>query len=381
MKPRRRLRIYCPLLVVLIAVPALGGDSPGEPEPKPAANAEKQATPHDTLRVSYPFKFASESTYSAWVSRRADTLEAAATGAPGVPRRIELLLAAANRLLSSGTEHAATTRILAVEQDEMPDLDAVGNLIQRAESLLDRADQLIQQHNNDTADTDKESQTAQKVWRELSMRSATIRSFAMALHAYLLDTGSDGDAQSKRHAASKLSGLLESDSVPIASAARLWQALLRSDERDSSRALSIIGPVTAPPLVGSQPYRFFGAILRAKLLAKHRSPTLALAMLMRVEELVDAWFSGQRNRGQALRTSAFVRVEIMQDWAEALSQKKGYDQEVAWCQERILTLQEDWLTGEMPRLLRLSPAIPLLVQPKDLGVDDPKPVPKQPNDQ
>lgn len=389
MKRYRRMEISCSLLLMLAATPALAQDDPPEQKPETATEEVKKQTTRDTLRISYPFKFSKESTYFDWVNQRADTLEAAADVAPGIPRRIELLLAAANRLLASGTEHAASTRILGIEQDEMPDLEALFSLFGRVEGLFDRVGRLLKQHDEAQAEGDAKKQTeaakqneaTKQVWRELAVRRDTIRSFAQALQPFLFDTGSDDDARNKRRAASKLSMLLESDSAEIAASARLWQALLRSKEQDPSRALSIIGPVTTPPRVGSQPYRFFGAILRAQLLAKHRSPTLALAMLMRVEELVETWFSGQRDRGHALRTSAFVRVAIMQVWAQALTQKEGYEDEVAWCQAGILTLQEDWLTGDMPRLLRLSPAIPLLVALEDLGVDDPKPAEKQPEDQ
>jgi len=388
-----QIGIGCSLLFLATATLASAQEAPAPQEPdsqkKQAESSVEQQTTRDTLRVSYPFKFSSESAYLDWVNERATILEHAADDAPGVPRRIELLLAAANRLLASGTEHAASTRILGLVQDEMPDPKALRAIFDRADKLLESASDLIKQHDEATSkENDKEddqkkttdvptpADEVEQVWRELATRRDTVQSFGQALKAYLLDAGTDDDAHNKRRAASRLSMLLESDSAAIAASARLWQALLRSKENDASRALSIVGPVTARPRVGAQPYRFYGAILRAQLLAEHRSPTLALAMLMRVEEMVETWFSGQRDRGQALRTSAFARVEILQAWAESLAKEESREEEVAWCQAGILTLQEGWLTGEMPRLLRLAPAIPLLVAKADLGVEDPKPAEK-----
>ncbi len=398
----RKTGSWNPLLILAIAViaslqiaPARAQSESPKHQPKqdqPPKQAAQEQPKRDTLRVSYPYKFSKESAYLAWVNQRATTLEKAADKASGVPRRIELLLAAANRLLASGTEHAASTRILGIVQEQMPDPADRQALFDRTQKLIDSASVLIEQHEESNAadaareqGDKKEEPTenemhAEQVWRELAVRRDTIQSFAQALRAYLFDTGSEDDARNKRRAASNLSTLLESDSTPIAASARLWQALLRSKEDDPSRALSIIGPVTAPPRVGSQPYRFYGAILRAQLLSKHQSPTLALAMLMRVEDMVETWFSGQRNRGQALRTSAFTRAQILQAWSQELARKDAQEEEVAWCQAGVLKLQEGWLTGEMPRLLRLSPAIPLLVAQNDLAVADPKPPTKEESD-
>ena len=118
------------------------------------------------------------------------------------------------------------------------------------------------------------------------------------------------------------------------------------------------------------PYAFFSRLLRCRLLADQGGWAVALTLLMQVEERCNDWFSDDIDRDRALRTCALVRIQILGVWRERLPSDTAED-ERKWCDDRISRLRGERFGDDDTTVLRLSPAVPVLAIPPEVGAAPP----------
>ncbi len=337
------------------------------------------ATPSDlsVVRVALPNGFSDEASYAQSVLIRVDGLELAAQRSEGALAKTEMLLAAANTILATALESACTRRLLQLDDGQPQDSGDITALLDRADTLLESSDtslrELASKGANESGLPEDDGAGGAE---ELSSKLDTIRAFSQALRAHLpndvgdgADPGADA-ARSARAAASALSPLLEDRDPGVAASARFWQAVLRSTEDDLTPALSILGSATTALPEGSMPYAFFSRLLRCRLLADQGGWAVALTLLMQIEERCNDWFSGDVDRDRALRTCALVRIQILDAWRDRLPSDTAED-ERKWCVDRISRLRGERFGGDDTTVLRLSPAVPVLAIPPEVGAAPP----------
>jgi hypothetical protein len=123
------------------------------------------------------------------------------------------------------------------------------------------------------------------------------------------------------------------------------------------------------------PYAFFARLLRCRLIAARGGPATALALLMQIEERCDEWFTGDKEREEAVRAARLVRIQILVDWHDSLD-SSGSASERQWCVERIKVLVDEHFGDNNGPVLRLTPAIPLLAQPPEEKPQSPEKAPE-----
>ncbi len=342
--------------------------------PKPAAQLPAGTLPDPPqMRLARMPGFDDDAAYMRSIADRASELSALASQADKPAKRIDLLLAAANLILARQLEPACSTALLQIVDE--------GNVWKEAElrSALDRADTLIEQAFAAMIDEaftaieelrEQEGPPADRL-DELTRRIETLRAFASGLRAYLLPGDGAEAGRVTRRAASRLSPLLEDQSRPVAAAATLWQACLRSRESDPTRALSLLDLALAKPREQALPYAFFARLQRCRIIADRGGSASALALLLQIEERCDDWLTSDADRANAARASQLVQLQILIDWHTRLESSSEHDAERKWCADRISALREAAFDGDDNTVLRLTPAIPIVARPPDL--DDPMP--------
>ena len=268
----------------------------------------------------------------------------------------DLLSAAANRVLAHGLEPACTRAVLGIDDCEDADdrearlratLDKADEILADAESALNKA----QEGEAASADRRRESQ------HHLEM----LQAFGQALREYLLPGDSAAGRSTARQAASRLSGLLEHRDPQVAAAARMWQAHLRTRNEDPRRALSVLHLALADPSPEGLRHAFFARLLRCRIIAGRGGFATALALLIQLEERCPEWFVSEADRRDALRATTLVEIEVLGDWHDHL-EPTTHPAERTWCAERIKTLKEQRFPEDNRTVLRLTPAIPIIIR-------------------
>ncbi len=296
------------------------------------------------------------------VAARVATLEERGRDASSGLAKSEFFLAAANLILSRELEPICTDRFLKIART-----DAAAKTAQ-ARSSLDRVDSLI-------GEARAALEAGAERSAELTRQADALTAFATAIRAYLELEADPDPTRTPRRAASGLSGWLEHDNPKIAAAAAFWQACLRSLEPAPASALAVLDPSSADPTPDGPRYGFFSRLLRCRLLAQRGSESLALGLLMQIEERVNEWFKVEADRLDAFRTIAWTQLRILQGWHDRLAEPTQAE-ERTWCDERMKRVQDEWLPkiGEAT-VLRLMDAVPLIVTaPADPAPADPPPV-------
>ena len=265
------------------------------------------------------------------------------------------LLAAANLILAFELEPVCSQRLLRipVDPDEI-DESRIRDALDRADELLARAETAVRVGNE--ADPLAESAT------RVQEHAQSLRAFSGALRAYLRAGRDNKGVEEIRQAASLLSRLMEQDDPRVVAAATFWQALLRSLEDDPDRALSVLELVLTDPPPDSMPYAFFSRLLRCRLIAQRGGVAAALALLLQLEERCLDWFSDDDERAAAIRVIQLERIHLMTDWREPLPTADAAAKR-SWCRKRAVALTKEAFADPGDTVLRLTPAIPTLVEP------------------
>jgi hypothetical protein len=171
---------------------------------------------------------------------------------------------------------------------------------------------------------------------------------------------------------------MEDDNPQIAAAAEFWQACLRAMEPDTTPALDILDRAIVDLSTDAPRFGFFSRLLRCRLVAARGGPAAALALLMQVEERANGWFKTELDRASAMRSCAWIRLRILQDWHDRLD-ATSQDDERAWCRSRIDTLRtERFSNASGATLLRLNQAIPIIARPSGPNATPPEGTPPPP---
>jgi hypothetical protein len=202
-------------------------------------------------------------------SRQVSALIEAASKAGNSPEQNRHFLAAANILLARQIEPLSSLAVLGL-RTETPadDKKILSDAIDQAERLIGdvreslSADELVRPGPSEIPGADEPKDASVKSDREqLSHCVEVLQSFLNGQRAYLLEETEPG---ARRRAASALAPLLEDADKKIASAARLWQALLRGLEADPTAALQILGSPMTPPHPETWPYGLFSRVIRCR---------------------------------------------------------------------------------------------------------------------
>ena len=366
-------------VLALTATPVRGGvwqeiteagqaDVPGTPEIVPAAVAPLPGLPQ--VRFAALPGFEDDAAYLRSIAARVTELEAYARRADSPIKQAESLLAAANLILARQLEPTCTRRLLYIDGD----VDERGPANLR--NALDRADALTEQAGAALKGLQvREDQAADRLG-QITHRLQTLGAFAAALRAFLCPDKGPQAARDARRAASGLAPLREDKYQPVAAAASLWQACLRSLESDRGPALAALDLALSDPVPESMPYAFFARLLRCRLLAERGHPAVALALLMQVEERCGEWLTTDNERLDAMRAAQLARIQLTADWYRSLDRSKAAA-ERKWCREHIQTVIGDGFGDDGNTVLRLTPAIPIIASVPDKVDASSEPTPEE----
>lgn len=345
---------------------AARADVPGNAPTAPPAVPPLPDLPR--VRLAALPGFEDDAAYLRSIAARLTELEIQARQAGDSMKQAESLLAAANLILARQLEPTCTRRLLHVD----------GNMDERGEpdlcSALDRADALIERAGAALKELQvREDQPVDRL-QQITHRLQTLGAFATGLRAFLFPDKGPQAARDARRAASGLAPLREDTYQPVAAAASLWQACLRSLESDQEPALAALALALSDPVPESMPYAFFARLLRCRLLADRGHPAAALALLMQVEERCGEWLTTDKEREDAVRAAQLTGIQITADWHRRLNGSEAAP-ERKWCTERIQTLIGGSFGEGGNTVLRLTPAIPIIASPPDKDGASPDPTP------
>jgi hypothetical protein len=272
--------------------------------------------------------------------------------------RSAYFLAAANELLAFRLEPVCSRRILGlpVNADDFAPKETA-NALDQIDQLLDLAEAAIQ-------DTEGGSTPPPAGLGQPAEALEGLRAFAAAMRAYLTPDRDQDAVGAARRAASGLSPLMEREDPRLVAAATLWQALLRAMEEDPERALSVIEPALSDPDPEAMPHAFFLRRLRCGLIAKRGGADAALAILLQLEERCHEWFPSDVERAAAIRAVQLERLRVLALWHDKLPESTA-TAERQWCRKRFEALAGEAFADRSDTVLRLTPAIPILIEPPD----------------
>ena len=307
-----------------------------------------------------------ESAFVEAVQSRVDALVSRSTLLSDKSKAAIFRLAAANLILGEQLEPTCTRIFLGIDgaepRDDMPGrrraLDHVDELLNRVRDYLTESPTDPDEANStkpNPGEGEREP-AASRMAKDLAL----LQAFSKALRAYLLAEDGSEDLDSRR-AASALSSALEDARPQVAAAAALWQALLRSREADPRPVLAALDPVLLDPSRNAMPYAFFSRLQRCHTMARVEHPAGPIALLMRMEDMVDDWIVGDAEKAAARRAAALIRFQALRVWHDRLDPSASPD-ERKWCAERAAQIAEGFSEGQ-DTVFRLHPAVPLIAKP------------------
>jgi len=305
--------------------------------------------------------FADDTAFLASVTSRVAGLQQQAGETPDAARKIGFLLTAANLILAEQLEPPCSRKVLQLDQPRLGD-DALfaATALDRANALLIEAETLLRTEQEHSPD---ENPPPSNQIKELSRNVVTLKAFEQALRAFLVIAADVDPSRAARRAASGLSVIVEDGNPRIAAAAAFWQACLRAMEPDPTPALDILDRAIVDLPTEAPRYGFFSRLLRCRLVAARGGSAAALALLMLVEERAGDWFKVDPDRAEAMRSCAWLRLRILQDWHDRLD-ATSQAEERDWCRSRIDTLlSEQFSDASGATIMRLNQAIPIIARP------------------
>ena len=188
-----------------------------------------------------------------------------------------------------------------------------------------------------------------------------ITNFGRALSLFARSKLGRPDQKLTEQVANELAIWMDDDRREIADAAVLWHCALHHEIGNSERALKTL-PLPLAPINGSTTELYL-RVLRCSILSDSGSSSLALALILKMEERLERWISDEPSRQAALCTLTWFRFRIAHSHhpeGDGLYQDIWQD----WVARARATLEDP----DAPcRLIRLTGAIPLLLAKPEPG--------------
>ncbi len=161
--------------------------------------------------------------------------------------------------------------------------------------------------------------------------------------------------------ANELAIWMDDDRREVADAAVLWHCVLHREVGNTRRPLKTL-PLPLTPTNGGTTELYL-RMLRCSILSDSGSPSLALALILKMEERVEQWIGDESSRQAALCTLTWFRFRIAQSHQpEGDGLYKDIWQD--WLARAEATLKDP----DVPcRLIRLTGAVPLLLAKPEAG--------------
>ncbi len=200
-----------------------------------------------------------------------------------------------------------------------------------------------------------------------------ITNFGRAVSLFARSKLGRPDQKLTEKVANELAVWMDDDRREIADAAVLWHCALHHEIGNTARALKTL-PLPLTPINGSTT-KFYLRVLRCSILSDSGSSSLALALILKMEERLEQWISDEPSRQAALCTLTWFRFRIAQSQLpEGDGLYKGIWQD--WLARARATLEDP----DAPcQLIRLTGAVPLLLSKPEPG-SQPAPAVEPPQD-
>ena len=174
------------------------------------------------------------------------------------------------------------------------------------------------------------------------------------------------DQKRTEKVANELAIWMDDDRREIGDAAMLWHCALHYEIGNTERALKTLPPPLTP--INGSTTELISRVLRCSILSDSGSPSLALALILKMEERLEQWISDESSRQAALCTLTWFRFRIAkshQPEGDGLYKDIWQD----WLGRARATLED---LDAPCRLIRLTGAVPLLLVKPEPG---PRPAP------
>jgi len=188
-----------------------------------------------------------------------------------------------------------------------------------------------------------------------------ITDFGRAVSLFAHSKQGRPDQKLTEKVANELAIWMDDDRREIADAAVLWHCALHYEIGNTERALKTL-PLPLTPINGSTTELYL-RVLRCSILSDSGSPSLALALILKMEERLEHWIPDESSRQAALCTLTWFRFRIaksLQPGGDGLYKDIFED----WLERARGTLED----SDAPcRLIRLTGAVPLLLAKPEPG--------------
>jgi len=325
---------------------------------QPEDTASRPALDSEDVVLSaegYPEGVRSEDEYEHYLGETREKLVRAVEDAPDAASRIQANLTLVNWLLARQIEPAASRMALGLRLAE--DRDLVAGNAGQALRLLERTAADVEAYQPTGPD-----EPADRV-RQWESVHQTLLAFARCFAALGLPD-EESSYGPRRVAAADLAAYLDDPRQELASAARLWQAVLLVGAGQADHAARVLEPTLAPvlePVSG-----LFMRLLRARaaLAAAPDSDggrhATAMALLMRLAERCEQIFKTPEQAAVAERTCAWTCWRIGREWTERLESRDQREAAAACRELTARILREHLGEAHPPVVLRLERVIPML---------------------
>jgi len=292
------------------------------------------------LRLSprvWPADIDGPAAYQQYLSRRADELLHAVTQATDPAGRTAARLKLAHWQLSKQIEPALTRLILNIDSD------------------LDR--KTITQIASADGQQLAPATAALNLAIHQSAQLERLREFLAVLQPWPDVFAAVAGHGNHLLAAQRLDALACSQSASIAQAARFWQAVLYHQARQYQQALDSLDLALADPR--TEYYSLLPRLLRCRILADRGQLTVALALLIRLQDHLDDWFDpapAQLAEGAAV----LLRLELLDRLAQRLEHAGHHDQAQSLRTDSRRLRDQTFPTDRISPLPRLAQVLPEL---------------------
>lgn len=317
-----------------------------------------QPAPAFTLNLAAPL--APPDDEAAQLHTRLDILTRTIQAAHDPLDRAQAHLALANWLLARCTARSATAWLIGVEQTDH--LHAIADAVVSARDHLNHAREALESHQDADGDSDANRR------RQLEQAADTLEPFA-AFFAAASHDRPEARRSAYRKAALALAAIREAEDPELAACALLWQAFGWALAGRHERAIASLPDVLTQP---DQPvYDFPARLLRCRLIADNDQPAAAFALTIRMQALCPQWFPelSPAERDARRRLVALLQCRVGRDWLEQLT-STGRSAAAVRLERMLGEVQRNrFLVRDLHDTYHLEPAIPLIVEPLDLGAD------------
>jgi len=291
-------------------------------------------------RDAWPAEIDGPTAYQQYLSRRADELLQAVAQATDPASQTAARLKLAHWQLSKQIEPALSRLILNI--DSGSDRNTIRQIASAAAPQLALA------------------RAALNVAIDQSAQRKRLREFLAVLQPWPEVFAAVAGDRHHLVAAQQLDALARSESSAIAQAARFWQAVLYHRAGQHQQALDSLDLALAEPR--TEYYGLFPRLLRCRVLADRGQLTVALALLIRLQDRLDHWFDpapAKLTEGAAV----LLRLELLDRLAQRLEQAGHHQQAESLRTDSRQLRDQTFPTDRISALLRLSQVLPELQPP------------------